>query len=435
MSPTVADGLVFIGSGGGLFVNDTSVYAVDAETGEERWSYEAEEFVQSSPTVADGIVYVGSHDGNVYALHGATGAETWVFETDDVVRSSPTVVDDTVYIGSQDEHLYAIDAASGDERWRFDAGEEIVRSAPTVVDGVLYIGTAVTGFVGVGSPGVHAIDLDATGSSEDSRVAYGTLGHHDSWTGDPSAPAYTIQTPAVFEVRTVTPSPTTVTPGDQVDVEATVENVGEATATQTAFLDVNDHQMDSETVDLAGGEDDTVSFSFGTTGMEPGLVSIAVRTDDDEATASVTVEEEAAEFAVRNLELPDDELEIGTELVVSADVENLSGITDSVPVTFEFVDDAGQEVASDTDQLELDGRASESVSFDVATADLEPGDYSATVAVDDDEASGSVTLVAGAGDADDADDDGTGLGVATGLAGLGGTIYLLKRRLSPESPE
>ena len=47
---------------------DRLVYALDTETGEEKWNFETEGFVESSPVVADGVVYIGSNDGSVYAL-------------------------------------------------------------------------------------------------------------------------------------------------------------------------------------------------------------------------------------------------------------------------------------------------------------------------------------------------------------------------------
>ena len=47
---------------------DRFIYALDAETGEMKWSFETAGFVESSPTVADGVVYIGSNDGSIYAL-------------------------------------------------------------------------------------------------------------------------------------------------------------------------------------------------------------------------------------------------------------------------------------------------------------------------------------------------------------------------------
>jgi eukaryotic-like serine/threonine-protein kinase len=47
---------------------DKTLYALNASTGTKLWSYTTGGGVYSSPTVADGVVYVGSDDGNVYAF-------------------------------------------------------------------------------------------------------------------------------------------------------------------------------------------------------------------------------------------------------------------------------------------------------------------------------------------------------------------------------
>jgi len=55
---------------------------------------------QVPPAVSDGIVYVGSDDTRLYALDAGSGEEKWRFQCDDYVDSSPAVVDGTVYVGS-----------------------------------------------------------------------------------------------------------------------------------------------------------------------------------------------------------------------------------------------------------------------------------------------------------------------------------------------
>src|SRR3972149_7524399 len=47
------------------------------------WHFQTGDDIYSSPTVVDGLVYVGSMDGHVYALDAATGQEHWRFETGD----------------------------------------------------------------------------------------------------------------------------------------------------------------------------------------------------------------------------------------------------------------------------------------------------------------------------------------------------------------
>jgi outer membrane protein assembly factor BamB len=63
-SPTVANGVVYVGSGNGPIV------AFDAGSGKKLFSSKIGEQVNASPTVAGGRVYVGTYDsaGNVVAV-------------------------------------------------------------------------------------------------------------------------------------------------------------------------------------------------------------------------------------------------------------------------------------------------------------------------------------------------------------------------------
>lgn len=158
-SPAVTADAVFFGDLGG------SIYAVARATGKERWrvrtgslaplpwGHEGTDYYASSPAVVGDRVFVGSGDGTVYALDAATGRERWTFKTGGRVRSSPAVVDGVVYIGSFDGHLYALDAATGRERWKyvtngvslvsanFGYDRRSIQSSPVVVGGVVYIGS------------------------------------------------------------------------------------------------------------------------------------------------------------------------------------------------------------------------------------------------------------------------------------------------------
>ena len=82
-----------------------------------RWTFaEMSHWVASSPTVVDGTVFVGSHGSTLYAVDAATGEQEWAFEEpSNWVNSSPTVVDNTVSLGSDDGTLYAVDLPTDDE--------------------------------------------------------------------------------------------------------------------------------------------------------------------------------------------------------------------------------------------------------------------------------------------------------------------------------
>ena len=94
---------------------DHNVYALDAHSGANLWSYTSGSYVFSSPAVANGVVYVGSADDNLYALKASTGTLLWGYTTGHYVNSSPTVANGAVYVGSYDGKLYAFGLPRGDD--------------------------------------------------------------------------------------------------------------------------------------------------------------------------------------------------------------------------------------------------------------------------------------------------------------------------------
>jgi eukaryotic-like serine/threonine-protein kinase len=157
-SPTVAGGIVFVGS------TDANIYAVRANDGSLVWKAGTDGPVNSTPAVADGRVYAASIDGYVYALDAASGKRAWRFKTGgerrftapgihgliprtqlmadpyDVLMSSPAVAGGVVFIGSGDHYVYALDATTGAVRWKFKTGN-VVHASPAVAGGTVYIGS------------------------------------------------------------------------------------------------------------------------------------------------------------------------------------------------------------------------------------------------------------------------------------------------------
>lgn len=79
---------VVIGAGKLLVgqVDEHTVYALDAETGDRSWSFTAGGRVDSPPTVWEGRVLFGSADGCVYCLRASDGALIWRFRAAPVDR-------------------------------------------------------------------------------------------------------------------------------------------------------------------------------------------------------------------------------------------------------------------------------------------------------------------------------------------------------------
>lgn len=157
-SPTVHDGVIFVGS------EDGQEYAVRASDGTLVWKFATKGPVNSSAAVSNGAVFFSSLDGNVYAVDETRGAEKWRFRTRgerrfsapgihgmlprtetmpdpfDVFLSSPAVAHGVVYVGSGDHNVYAIDSHSGALVWKFATGN-VVHASPAVDGGVVYVGS------------------------------------------------------------------------------------------------------------------------------------------------------------------------------------------------------------------------------------------------------------------------------------------------------
>jgi outer membrane protein assembly factor BamB len=130
----VADGTVFVGS------SDGTLYALDAETGEERWRFPVRGQVRTTPAVASGLAFVGGRGGGLYALDTDSGGQRWAaLQSTGFSLSHPTVLEGTVYAGSNDGTLYAVDAESGDVEWDLDVGGDVA-SSPAIADDTIYVG-------------------------------------------------------------------------------------------------------------------------------------------------------------------------------------------------------------------------------------------------------------------------------------------------------
>jgi hypothetical protein len=79
--PVIAGGHVFVAS-----IDDHTVYAVDHESGRERWNFTAGGRVDSPPTYFKGCVLFGSADGYVYCLRATDGELAWRFRAAPVDR-------------------------------------------------------------------------------------------------------------------------------------------------------------------------------------------------------------------------------------------------------------------------------------------------------------------------------------------------------------
>lgn len=133
-TPLVVDGVMYITTGG-----HTSVYALDAKTGEEYWHYEAAvpedvaaccDWVNRGVALADGKVFFMTLDAQLIALDAKNGQQMWKQSVGDTREGhtatlAPLIVKDKVIAGiSGGEYgirgyLDAYDLKTGQRAWRF----------------------------------------------------------------------------------------------------------------------------------------------------------------------------------------------------------------------------------------------------------------------------------------------------------------------------
>jgi len=89
-----------------------------------QWSFKTEGPIISSPAIANGTVFVGSSDGGFYAIDENTGYQKWKVMLTDPISSSPAVASGLVYFIAYDGVFYALAAETGDIKWRFATGGE-----------------------------------------------------------------------------------------------------------------------------------------------------------------------------------------------------------------------------------------------------------------------------------------------------------------------
>ncbi|SEQ53355.1 beta-sandwich domain-containing protein [Natrinema salaciae] len=124
--------------------------------------------------------------------------------------------------------------------------------------------------------------------------------------------------------------------GENVTINATVENVGNVEDTQSVeyrFGDLDETLLE-ESVTLAPGAETTVSFAADTENVSAGTYEHGVFTDDDAATGNITILEPF--FDVEIADAPD-RLEPGDAYTVTAGVENTGDAPGTQRVTYDVV--------------------------------------------------------------------------------------------------
>lgn len=145
-------------------INDANVdhlgFAWDYKLGTSRG-------LEATPVVVDGTLYTSGNWGVVYALDAATGHERWTYNPGvdgqwgrysccDVVNRGIAVWQGRVYVASLDGYLHALDAGTGKLDWKIDAlpardkdsFHYTSTGAPVIAGDIVVIGTGGADFKG-----------------------------------------------------------------------------------------------------------------------------------------------------------------------------------------------------------------------------------------------------------------------------------------------
>ena len=135
--------------------------------------------------------------------------------------------------------------------------------------------------------------------------------------------------PAVFAVSSLSISPATVNIGETVTISLVVTNTGGKSGSYIVTLDINGVKEADETVTVAAGDSQEVSFSV--TKEDAGIYSVTVA----ELTGSFTVVAPAA-FSVSDLSLQPAQVKPGEAVTISASVANTGGEPGSYTVVLKI---------------------------------------------------------------------------------------------------
>jgi PGF-CTERM protein len=214
----------------------------------------------------------GSGDAGSYTASVDTGADT---ATTSVTVAEPSGL--SVDVSSTDSPVAPGAALSVDVRVDNTGSVEVTETVALVVDGEQRDSREVTL-----SPGdARTVTLtwsDATAGEYTATV---------EGASDSDSTAVAVRSPAELTVDVAgTNGP--LSPGDQLQVDVTVENTGGAETTETVTLSVDGRQLDSREVTLSGGESRALTLA----GVleEPGLAEVVVSAGDVALSTTVTVE-------------------------------------------------------------------------------------------------------------------------------------------------
>ena len=140
------DTVIVTGSTVGLYVDQLKgakgeIAAFDLKTGAEKWRKDVPGGVTSSAAISDGLVVVTATDGKVRAYSLADGDRKWIYDAKGAMFAPPAVAAGVVYAADLNGVVHAVSLKDGTPKWKLDLGTDPAVKAP----GMVYGGVTVHG--------------------------------------------------------------------------------------------------------------------------------------------------------------------------------------------------------------------------------------------------------------------------------------------------
>jgi outer membrane protein assembly factor BamB len=141
-SPAIdGNGTIYVGARSGRFV------ALDRR-GRLRWQQRAGGAISSKPLLDEtgGTVYYGADDGKLYAVEAASGEVRWSYATQGTISPAPTHTDGLLLFTSSEGRVYGLEAHSGKWRWQYERESPEGFTIHGYAGVLVHEGLAYTGF-------------------------------------------------------------------------------------------------------------------------------------------------------------------------------------------------------------------------------------------------------------------------------------------------
>lgn len=129
-SPAIADSIVYFGARDGFF------YALNAKTGSMVWNFSADNsWVLTTAAIHNSVVYFGTSDSYLLlALDAKTGQKKYSMKAKGYLYSSPAIAGHTAYFGDFTGNFYSLDLDSAGNSWQIFSTEGRKANAARVLN-------------------------------------------------------------------------------------------------------------------------------------------------------------------------------------------------------------------------------------------------------------------------------------------------------------